>query len=220
MKTFVIALLMFVGSFPFFAMEDIVDAGRAFDASVEAQAVVEVEPAPVERVELKPVVVVHRYDNVTEEEVCMAQVLFSETKNNDHQVQIGWTVRNRVNAQFRGKTYCEVAFARGQFSALSYASDPQHKKVMAVHDNYLNDRLTAWDKREWTEALTMAKVIMNADEILNPVPDATYFWYLPAYESGNIRYPSWAKNKAADYVIRKPKTQQVLWAFYTDDNIG
>ena len=174
------------------------------------------QDAPLERVEVLPVERLHSEQRATEEEVCLAQVLYSETKDNSHQVLIGWSVRNRVELQFRGSTYCEVAFSRGQFSALSYSSDPQHKKVVSIHDRYMKDKLNILEEKEWVEAVRMARVIMDADGLINPVPDAVYFWHVPSLAS----YPKWARGVVADYVIREEGSKDVKWAFYKKDSVG
>ena len=156
----------------------------------------------------------------TDEEVCLAQILYSESKNKTHWVYLGWSARNRVDLIFRGHTYCKVANWPSQFSAISLKSDPGHTKIKTIHRSYLKGILSSTDTKLWESAIQVGRIIINADSALNPVPDAVYFWYIPAYESGNINWPSWAKGKVAPYVLRKPNSKDISWAFYRQIDIA
>lgn len=156
----------------------------------------------------------------TDEEICLAQILFSESKNKTHWVYLGWSARNRVDLNFRGHTYCKVANWPSQFSAISLTSDPSHTKIKTIHRSYLKGNLSSTDNQIWESAIQVGRTIITADSALNPVPDAIYFWYIPAYETGNINWPSWAKGKVAPYVLRKPNSKDVSWAFYRQIDIA
>jgi len=210
-----LALLIFVlvGLMGYLSMDHIAIARANFEQSYTEQ------PPIIERLDVAPVESIHSEYRATAEEVCMAQVLYSESKNSNHWVYIGWSVRNRVELQFRGTTYCEVAHHRGQFSAISYSSDPGHKLITNIHSMYLDDELSMLHRTMWEEAIRVGRTIMNANSTLNPVPDAVFFWYVPAYTSGNINWPEWAKGTPAPYVLRKSNSKDVAWAFYRQSDV-
>lgn len=216
MKFFSTVLLLIIGSLPILSFDEIRQVNREYNEHLDAQ----MEVSPIERIKPMGVEPIQAITNVSEEEVCLAQVLYSETKNDEHRIKIGWTTRNRVRDGFRGNTYCEVAFAPGQFSALSYKGDPQHRNVISIHERYRRGRTTTLETIEWESALRAASAIIDAPEIINPVPDAIYFLHYETFVEGHLRLPNWAKGKVADYTIRKPGTKDVLWAFYSTDTIG
>lgn len=210
MKTVVTLFLLVVGAMPFLAADEIREVSREYNERLDT-TIERIEPRPVETV---------RALNPSKEEVCFAQVLYSETKNDEHRIKIGWTTRNRVRDQFRGSTYCEVAYAPGQFSALAYKSDPQHSNVISIHERYKKGRTTALETIEWEHAIKTAIAIKDAPEIINPVPNSIYFLHWETFTEGHLSLPNWAKGKVADYTIRKPGTKDVLWAFYSTETVG
>lgn len=172
--------------------------------------------ADVEPVELAPVAHV---SGLTEVE-CLAQTIFTEDNLRTPRVWIAWTVRNRVDRQIRGNTYCEVTRAPYQYSAISLPSDPGYRRARSVVRNWqdwINSE--SYGKRaaaqSYVEALRIAEAVIEADSSLNPVPDATHILALQALEG----MPGWAYGKVADYVYRQHGSKAVRWAFYKHDTI-
>jgi len=210
MKTVVTLFLLVVGAMPFLAADEIREVSREYNERLDA-TIERIEPRPVETV---------RALNPSKEEVCFAQILFSESKDRTHWVKLGWSVRNRVDMKFRGDDYCSVAHWRGQFSAISYKSDPSHELVMNIHKSYLDGSISILNKAVWEDAIKIGRSIMNADPVLNPIPEAVYFFHVPTAVAGNIKWPNWAKGVPADYVIRREDSKEVKWAFYKKDTVG
>jgi len=209
-----IIIFLIIASISFMAKDHIAIAGKTTEGYSNSEPTEQLE-----KLKPKPLDTIRRESKATAEEVCMAKILFSESKSKVDWVYIGWTARNRVTLKYRGKTYCEVAHSPSQFSAISLKSDPIHTKINSIHKAYLKNKLSGIDKPIWEDAIKVGRSIINADNALNPVPDATHFWYIPAYENGNIDWPYWARGKSATYILRKPNSKEITWAFYKQSDI-
>ena len=100
--------------------------------------------------------------NIDSETLWLARAMFSETKRYDEQELVGWTVRNRLETNFRGcDSYKDCVLDPFQFSAFvpgqpkrdfyanltqtSNVSGWQRTMALAFHVRYADDRLRPFD---------------------------------------------------------------------------
>jgi len=140
----------------------------------------------------------------TKEEILwLARVVYSETKNSDEQVLVAWVVRNRVETEFRGETYKEVAKSSGQFSGLNI-SDAQ----------YLHNISRDYDSsgESWEKALDIAEAVYFSPDFLRPFPKTVRHFYSPLSVSIS---PEWSADSKPVIVIRdSSEDRNIRFAFY------
>jgi len=140
---------------------------------------------------------------IKEEILWLARVVYSETKEADEQVFVAWVVRNRVETDFRGKTYEEVAKSTGQFSGLNI-SDSQY-----LH-NISRDYSSSGES--WEKALDIAEGVYSSPDFLRPFPQTVRHFYSP--RSLNIA-PEWSADSKPVIVIRdSTEDRNIRFAFY------
>ncbi|MDP3989329.1 MAG: cell wall hydrolase [bacterium] len=111
--------------------------------------------------------------------VWLARILYSETKDDREMNDIAWVVRNRVETQFRGTSYEEVATSRNQFSGLnSYDKNYEHN----ISRTYESGGIA------WKHALAVAAEVFYATEDERPFPVTVRHFYSPVA----INAPHWA----------------------------
>jgi hypothetical protein len=133
----------------------------------------------------------------------LARVIYSETKKSNEQVLVAWVVRNRVETEFKGETYEEVAKSRGQFSGLN-VSDSQ----------YLHNISRGYGSsgESWENALDVAEAVYFAPEFLRPFPKTVRHFYSPI--SVKIS-PDWSADHKPIIVVKdKTEDRNVRFAFY------
>lgn len=179
----VLATLLLALSFVFISVDR--DALAARDLPVVNMPPVEVSAAPA----FDPT-------QVKEDVLWLARVIYSETKRTDEQELVAWTVRNRVETQYRGKaTYERVALDPWQYSAFNRNSPKRH------HYSTLSATSTA---RGFQGALRVAHEVYYADASERPFAQTTRHFYSERSMVGG-ETPAWAVGKQpvqlADYDI-------------------
>lgn len=135
----------------------------------------------------------------------LARILYSETKRPEEQVLVGWVVRNRVETNYMGSSYREVALKYGQFSGL-HAFDRNY--------NHNVSRTYASGGEVWKRTLAIAEAIYTAPDVLRPFPKTVRHFISPHALSV---VPKWARDREPVHTITDTKTKRVRFAFY--DNI-
>ena len=123
---------------------------------------------------------------VTDEVLWLARVIYSETKRPVEQELVAWTVRNRVETGYRGKTtYRSVVLDPWQYSAFN-ANSPkrQHYSTLAVSST----------AQGFQEALRIANRVYHADATDRPFTRTTRHFYSERSMVGG-RTPAWAVGK-------------------------
>ncbi|MEM1126669.1 MAG: hypothetical protein AAGI71_08460 [Bacteroidota bacterium] len=119
-----------------------------------------------------------------DEVVWLARCMLSESDRGDEQYLVGWVVRNRVETQFRGRTYREVILEPRQFSAFN---DPTPRR------DYLT-RLGVQDRGPaWRTALALALKVYEAPASHRPFDLTTRHFYSPISMVGRTK-PRWAED--------------------------
>ena len=123
---------------------------------------------------------------VPDDVLWLARVIYSETKRNDEQELVAWTVRNRVETGYRGKsTYERVALDPLQYSAFNADSPKRH------HYATLAATSTA---KGFQSALRVAHEVYYADERARPFAKTTRHFYSERSMAGG-KTPAWAVGK-------------------------
>jgi spore germination cell wall hydrolase CwlJ-like protein len=137
-----------------------------------------------------------------EEILWLARLVYSETKRPDEQVLVAWVVRNRVEADYKGETYKEVALHDSQFSGLNtFDKNYRHNITRNYGDS----------GESWENAILVARAVYNAPEILRPFPKTVKHFYSPI--SVRVK-PNWAKGSEPVQVVRDASNSAVRFAFY------
>lgn len=139
-----------------------------------------------------------------DELVWFARILYSEDQKSSSEYEnIAWTVRERVDTEYTGTSYEEVATAPYQYSGLV----PD-----LTHENNQNLKLTLdisqlpgnENRKNWETAIATAKKVCNAPTSDNPFPPKTRHFY-----NRSIKTPFWAKD--ADGCRKQGPTLTVCW---------
>ncbi len=123
---------------------------------------------------------------VTDEVLWLARVIYSETKRPVEQELVAWTVRNRVETGYRGKTtYRSTVLDPWQYSAFNTNSPKrQHYSTLAVSST----------AQGFQEALRIANRVYRADATDRPFVRTTRHFYSEQSMVGG-RTPAWAVGK-------------------------
>ena len=125
-------------------------------------------------------------ETVSEDVLWLARVIYSETKRNEEQELVAWTVRNRVETGYRGKkTYRDVVLDPWQYSAFNKNSPKRH------HYANLAPASTA---RGFQSALRVAHDVYYAEVEERPFSKTTRHFYSERSMVGG-RTPKWAVGK-------------------------
>jgi hypothetical protein len=152
--------------------------------------------------EVEPAAKISKVKN-SDEILWLARVIFSETKNEDEMKLIGWVVRNRVKAGYRGTTYKEVALSKNQFSGLNQ-TDSQY--VVNINMGYKSKN------EKWIKALAAASEVYFADEQDRPFSKDVKHFYSPMSVAET---PNWALEGELDYTIPGSDGEAPRFAFYS-----
>lgn len=121
-----------------------------------------------------------------EEILWTARALYSETHRTEEMWYVGWVIRNRFESGFRGESYKSVILHPKQFSAFN--------KGNPKRDYYLSLEPTdAFQNGTWHDALQVAKTVVDAPLVYNPLPKDTFFFYSERSMEGR-RHPVWRYN--------------------------
>jgi len=141
-------------------------------------------------------------DTDKEEVLWLARIMYSETKRAEEQVLVGWVARNRVETEFQGTSYREVALRSGQFSGLN-TSDSNYRH------NISRDFTSTGEA--WETALRASEAIYSAPFALRPFPQTVRHFYSP--QSLSIG-PEWSADTSAVHKVIDNETGSVRFAFY------
>jgi len=133
----------------------------------------------------------------------LARVIFSETKNEEEMNLIGWVVRNRVEAGYRGGTYKQVAQSKHQFSGLN-PKDPQYDININMGYGSTNEK--------WIKALRVAEKIYFADETKRPFSKDVLHFYSPISVKEK---PKWTIDGNLNYTVAGENEMTPRFAFYS-----
>ncbi len=133
----------------------------------------------------------------------LARVIFSETKREDEMRLIGWVVKNRVEAEYRGATYEEVALSSYQFSGLNPKDAQYHININIGYES---------ENKKWTKALEVADEVYFADDTERPFSKDVKHFYSPVSVS---KTPSWAEEGVLNKTIPSTDTLAPRFAFYS-----
>jgi len=133
----------------------------------------------------------------------LARVIFSETKDEDEMKLIGWVVRNRVEAKYRGGTYEEVVLSAHQFSGLN-SKDEQYS--ININMGYESEN------EKWIKALAVANEIYFASEEERPFSEDVKHFYSPVSVAVT---PKWTTSGKLDYEIPGNNGDASRFAFYS-----
>ncbi|MEX0821021.1 MAG: hypothetical protein WD021_02650 [Rhodothermales bacterium] len=112
----------------------------------------------------------------------LARCIYSESDRADEQRLVAWVVRNRVETQFRGRSYREVILEASQFSAFNEPT-PRRRHIL---------NLTASSTYgPWQSALGVALDVYQAPEFERPFPVTVRHFYSPVSMRGGLP-PHWA----------------------------
>lgn len=114
----------------------------------------------------------------------LARCIYSESDRADEQRFVAWVVRNRVETQFRGRTYREVILEARQFSAFNEPT-PRRRHI-------LNLRASS-TYGPWRSALGVALDVYQAPEFERPFPVTVRHFYSPVSMKGGLP-PHWAED--------------------------
>jgi len=133
----------------------------------------------------------------------LARVIFSETKDEDEMTLVGWVVRNRVEAEYRGSTYKEVALSASQFSGLNPKDAQYEININLEHDS---------DYEKWMEALAVAHEVYFASDDGRPFSSDVRHFYSPVSVKET---PKWAVDGKLNYEIPGTDGKPARFAFYS-----
>lgn len=151
--------------------------------------------------EIEPAAKISKTDQT--EILWLARVIFSETKKEDEMELVGWVVRNRVEAKYRGSTYKEVALSANQFSGLD-PKDEQYSININMDYNTKNEK--------WLKALEIANKIYFSNGETRPLPKNVLHFYSPVSAA---KTPSWTKEGTLNKTIPDTNTSTPRFAFYS-----
>lgn len=137
----------------------------------------------------------------------LARVVYSETKYVHEQEKVAWVVRNRVETEYQGSTYKEVALAGKQFSGLN-DFDPHYERNISMSYDSLGTDIN------WDEAVEVARFVYNAPDHYRPFDKSVRHFYSPV--AMEVR-PFWAEGEEPIHIIKKDY-DEIRFAFY--DNIN
>jgi len=126
-----------------------------------------------------------RPELIDDETLWLARAVYSESKKPAEQELVAWTIRNRVETSFRGRTsYRGVVLDPYQFSGFN----PNHPR----RTYYLN--LSPRSQAEgWQRTLSIAFHVRHAPEELRPFSEYTRHFYSERSMVGRA-HPQWAHN--------------------------
>ena len=124
--------------------------------------------------------------DVSEDVLWLARVIYSETKRPHEQELVAWTVRNRVETGYRGKTtYRSTVLDPWQYSAFNANSPKRH------HYTTLSATATA---KGFQTALQIAHRVYHAPAYERPFERTTRHFYSERSMVGG-QAPNWAVGK-------------------------
>lgn len=115
------------------------------------------------------------------EVVWLARCMYSESNRPHEQRLVGWVVRNRVETEFRGRTYREVILTPRQFSAFNEPSPRRRHLLNLTLDS---------ESPGWQKVLDVAYRVYTAPPEERPFPITTRHFYSPVSRSSE-HPPSW-----------------------------
>lgn len=125
-------------------------------------------------------------DEIKEDVLWLARVIYSETKRPDEQELVAWVVRNRVETGYRGaNTYREAVLDPWQFSAFNLNSPKRRHYSRLGFDSRASG---------WQTALYIAYDVLNSPAYERPFPVETRHFYSEQSMRGRTS-PNWANGQ-------------------------
>ena len=112
-----------------------------------------------------------------------ARAIYSETRNPKEMRYVGWVIRNRQEANFRGRSYRSVILHPKQFSAFN-TGYPLRKFYLSLKPE------EAGQRPRWHAALTVAESVVEAPRSYSPIPEDTFHFYSEISMKGR-KHPHW-----------------------------
>ncbi len=122
-----------------------------------------------------------------DEVVWLARCVYSETDRPHEQELVAWVIRNRVETEYRGRTYREVVLEAKQFSAFN---DPTKRR------DHLLQLSSNTPLRSWQRTLEIALDVYHAPASARPFSQTVRHFYSPISMAGG-RTPHWAESDKA-----------------------
>lgn len=112
-----------------------------------------------------------------------ARAIYSETRNPREMRYVGWVIRNRQEANFRGNSYRSVILRRKQFSAFN-RGHPLRKVYFSLQPEQAGQRA------RWFAALRAAEHVVESPRSYSPIPENTFHFYSEISMEGR-KHPHW-----------------------------
>jgi len=146
--------------------------------------------------------------NIDIETLWLARAMFSESKRHDEQELIGWTVRNRLDTNYRGCTsYQECVLDPFQFSAFL----PSQMKL-----HYYTSLTEMSDITGWQKTLALAFYIRYADSQLRPFGHKVRHFYSEQSMSDTEIPPEWVGDSTPIVPFRNLQLDERRFRFYAN----
>ena len=144
---------------------------------------------------------------VDDETLWLARGIYSETKRPAEQELVAWTIRNRVETQYRGKkTYRDVVLDPYQFSAFNPGTRKRsYYSSLSVHSA----------AKGWQKALRVAYEVKHMPGTYRPFPVTTRHFYSERSMRGR-RHPHWARGQRPVQPVRDYALDARRFRFFSD----
>jgi len=112
-----------------------------------------------------------------------ARAIYSETRNPREMRYVGWVIRNRQEANFRGRSYRSVILHPKQFSAFNRGY-PLREFYLSLQPEQTAQRA------RWFSALRAAESVIESPRSYSPIPKDTFHFYSEISMKGR-KHPHW-----------------------------
>ena len=142
---------------------------------------------------------------IDSETLWLARCIYSETNRPEEQELIAWVVRNRVEANYRGKSsYRQVVLDPFQFSAFN-SDSPKSDLFRSLSVEHQMDG--------WERALTIAYYVRHARPHYRPFSGQTLHFYSEQSMVGRIM-PKWARGMTPVETPNRYQLDERRFRFY------
>ncbi|MCY4170601.1 MAG: hypothetical protein OXE59_06110 [Bacteroidetes bacterium] len=146
--------------------------------------------------------------NIDSETLWLARAMFSESKRYDEQELIGWTVRNRLETNYRGcTTYKDCVLDPFQFSAFI----PNQNKY-----RYFTNLTEMTELASWQKTIALAFHIRHAESQLRPFGYKVRHFYSEQSMLNEEIAPEWVGDLTPIVPYRNFQLNERRFRFYSD----
>jgi len=143
-------------------------------------------------------------NQIGQETLWLARVIYSETKQPREQELVAWTVRNRVETQYRGNdSYRSTVLDPYQYSAFNPGNDKRA---------YYTSLTPESEADGWQKALAIAHHVQNAPSSERPFAQTTRHFYSERSMVGGA--PDWARGEKPVKPERNYNIEAERFRFY------